>query len=127
MTTALYRLLTVGLAVVYAALALRFVALGAPAWWFVLGAPVAYVVVTLLPVTVWFILSRAWGVRVPASARLGIAGYARMFWGEWATIATSWPVMAFHELLIRDWVRTAGVPIVLIHGVWNNDGVWFEF
>lgn len=128
MTTALYRFLTLGMAVIYLALSARFIALGAPAWWFALGAPIAYTALTLFPVTLWFILSRAWGVAVPKAGRVGPAGYARMFVDEWTTIATSWPIMAFHELLIRDSVgSTADVPIVLIHGVWNNDGVWLRF
>ena len=51
-----------------------------------------------------------------------IAASARLFWNEARTIALS--RMALSRWLIPDPVGARHVPIVLIHGVLYNDGVW---
>ena len=128
MTTSLYLVLVLGVGAVYAALARGGIAEGMPTWWFVVGLPFVYLAVALVLVLQWFVLSRIWGdvkaTGEPLSRRDGI----RMLVQEVLTVVTSWPAILLHRLLIRDPQRVQqGMPILLIHGVWNNDGVWLAF
>jgi triacylglycerol esterase/lipase EstA (alpha/beta hydrolase family) len=126
-TTLFFLGLVLGGAVTYAAIAKSFVSQGYPLWWFIIGAPFAYFVLPLSLVSLWFVLSRIW--RAPTSdGRLRVSGYFHMVVHEVLTVAISWPVMAFHQTFIRDPIpKPANVPILLIHGVFNNDGVWLKF
>lgn len=105
---------------------LHCVAQGAPPWWFVAGAPVAYLAPVVLLVTVSFVLSWIWRTPRPPQAQLDLAGMARLFIGEVFAVAASWPLIALHRLVMRDPdPAPAQLPIVLVHGVLVNDGVWF--
>ncbi|HEY2862355.1 MAG TPA: alpha/beta fold hydrolase [Casimicrobiaceae bacterium] len=102
------------------------IAHGAPAWWFVAGVPIAYLVPVLCLATVWFTLSWIWRTPRPAGQRLGLGASARLFFGEVRAVAVSWPLLILHRWLIVDPVpRHARQPLLLIHGVAVNDGVWF--
>ncbi len=111
----------------YASWAAHWIAHGAPAWWFVIGAPLAYFAPALLLVPIWFTLSWIWRTPRPPEARLGVAASLRLFFTEVWTVAASWPLMVLHRLLIRD-PRPAPAkrPVVLVHGVLVNDGVWLR-
>src|SRR5450631_1818012 len=105
---------------------LHCVAQGAPPWWFVAGAPAAYLAPVVLLVTVSFVLSWIWRTPRPPQAQLDLAGMARLFIGEVFAVAASWPLIALHRLVMRDPdPAPAQLPIVLVHGVLVNDGVWF--
>ena len=98
---------------------------GDPVWWFVAGVPVAYLVPVLLLASLWFALSWIWRTQRPSEARLGPLACARLFVGEVRAVAWSWPLMILHRWLIADPVaRHARAPLLLIHGVAVNDGVW---
>ena len=102
------------------------VAHGAPVWWFVAGAPAVYFAPAAALVAVW--LAASWLLRSPrpSDARIGPAGTLRLFAIEVWRLGLSWPLMALHRLLIRDPPPApAKRPVVLIHGVLVNDGVWF--
>lgn len=110
----------------YVRWAVHWVAQGAQPWWFVAGAPVAYLAPIALIVTSWFVLSWIWRTPRPPGARLDLAGTARLFAGEVLAVAASWPLMAFHRLIIHDPMPApAQLPVLLVHGVLVNDGVWF--
>ncbi len=99
---------------------------GASAWWFVAGAPFAYLAPVVVLVTSWFVLSWIWRTPRPPNAQLDFAGGVRLFIGEVLAVAISWPLMALHRLLIRDPLPASGqLPVILVHGVLVNDGVWF--
>jgi triacylglycerol esterase/lipase EstA (alpha/beta hydrolase family) len=99
---------------------------GDPAWWFVAGAPFAYLLPVLLLASVWFTLSWVWRTPRPPEYRLGPAACARLFLGEVGAVALSWPLMVAHRLLIADPTPApAPRPLLLVHGVAVNDGVWF--
>ncbi len=102
------------------------IAQGDPAWWYVVIAPIAYLLPVLLLAAVWFTLSWIWRTPRPPGHRLGPGGFARLFFGEVGAIALSWPLMILHRWLIHDpKPGPAPGPVLLVHGVLVNDGVWF--
>ena len=126
MTAIALLLLLVAGAAGYASWAAHRIAHGDPAWWFVAGAPLAYLLPVLLLVSLWFTLSWIWRTPRPPEFRLGPAACARLFLGEVGAVALSWPLLVAHRLLIADPVAAPGRrPLLLVHGVGVNDGVWF--
>jgi triacylglycerol esterase/lipase EstA (alpha/beta hydrolase family) len=122
---ALLLLLTAGVAG-YVSWADYRIAHGDPAWWFVAAAPLAYLLPVLLLASLWFTLSWIWRTPRPPEYRLRPAACARLFLGEVGAVALSWPLMVAHRLLIVDPTPApAPRPLLLIHGVAVNDGVWF--
>lgn len=125
MTTIFVLLLIVAGAAGYAGWAQERIAHGDPAWWFVAGAPLAYLLAVVLLVSVWFALSWIWRTPRPPQFRLGPFASARLFVGEVVAVALSWPLLVLHRLLIRDPAAApAPLPLLLVHGVLVNDGVW---
>jgi triacylglycerol esterase/lipase EstA (alpha/beta hydrolase family) len=111
---------------IYVEWAIHWIEHGASPWWFVAGAPLAYLAPVAVLVTVSFVLSWIWRTPRPPGARLDFAGSVRLFIGEVLAVAISWPLMALHRLLIRDPVpASVHLPVILVHGVLVNDGVWF--
>jgi pimeloyl-ACP methyl ester carboxylesterase len=105
---------------------IHFVAQGASPWWFVAGAPFAYLAPVAVLVSAWFALSWIWRTPRPPNAQLDFAGSVRLFVGEVLAVAMSWPLIALHRLVIRDPLPAPGqLPVILVHGVLVNDGVWF--
>jgi pimeloyl-ACP methyl ester carboxylesterase len=101
------------------------IAEGAPAWWFIVGAPGAYLAPVVLLVSIWFGLVWIWRTPRPAAAQLNLAGSAKLFIGEVLAVAASWPLIALHRLFMRNPAETMGKrPVILIHGVLVNDGLW---
>lgn len=111
----------------YVSWSLHLIAHGAAAWWLLLGAPLAYFAPALALVPLWFALSWIWGTPRPREARLGFAATVRLFLTEVWAVASSWPLIAAHRLLIRDPAAAPATrPVVLVHGVLVNDGVWIR-
>ncbi len=109
----------------YVGWASHWIAHGAAAWWFVLGAPVAYFSPAFVLVTICFAASWIWRTPRPPGAGLGIGSALRLYLTEIWTVGLSWPLMVLHRLLIHDPLPAPGArPVVLIHGVLVNDGVW---
>lgn len=126
MTAILLFVLLIAGGIGYVCLARHAIAQGDPAWWFVVGAPVAYFTPVLLLVASWFALAWIWRTPRPPKARLGFVASLRLFVGEVLAVAASWPLMAFHRLLIREpAAEPVAHPLILVHGVLVNDGVWF--
>jgi triacylglycerol esterase/lipase EstA (alpha/beta hydrolase family) len=126
MTAILLLALLLAGASTYIRWALHEVAQGASPWWFVAGAPVAYLAPVVVLVSVWFALSWIWRTPRPSNAQLDFAGSVQLFIGEVLAVAMSWPLMALHRLVIRDPdPAPARLPVILVHGVMVNDGVWF--
>ncbi len=111
----------------YVSWAAHGVAQGAAEWWYVLGAPLAYFAPALLLVPLWFTLAWIWRTPRPPEARLNFAGMLWLFLTEVWAVASSWPLMVLHRLLIRDPAPAPAThPVLLIHGVLVNDGVWLR-
>jgi triacylglycerol esterase/lipase EstA (alpha/beta hydrolase family) len=126
MTAILLLALLLAGASTYIMWALHEVAQGASPWWFVAGAPLAYLAPVVVLVSAWFALSWIWRTPRPSNAQLDFAGSVRLFIGEVLAVAMSWPLIALHRLAIRDPAPApARLPVILVHGVMVNDGVWF--
>ncbi|PWT70950.1 MAG: lipase [Proteobacteria bacterium] len=123
----LFGLLVAGFAG-YISWAAHHIAHGAAAWWFIAGAPIAYFLPAMVFSTVWFTVTWIWRSPRPPEARLGIDGILRLFFGEVWALGVSWPLMALHSLLMHDPAPVrATLPVLLVHGVLVNDGMWFQF
>jgi triacylglycerol esterase/lipase EstA (alpha/beta hydrolase family) len=109
----------------YVSWASHSIARGAPVWWFILGAPVVYFAPAVVLVAIWSALTWFWRTPRPPEAQIGLTGTLRLFFVEVWTLGASWPLMALHRLLLRDPPPTpSSRPVLLIHGVLVNDGVW---
>ena len=108
--------------------AAQHISAGAEPWWFVLGAPIAYFAPAIVLVTLWFAIAWIWRTPRPAEARIGFGATLHMIWTEIWVVALSWPLMALHRWLIRDPTPAPATrPVLLVHGVLVNDGVWIAF
>jgi triacylglycerol esterase/lipase EstA (alpha/beta hydrolase family) len=122
--------LTLALAVLaggaaYVSWAAREVARGANVLWFVAGAPVAALAIPALFTLVWMTLSWLFRATRPLEARLGFAGLVRLYRREMLAIASSIPRMIGYRWLMPDPAPAPAVaPVLLLHGVLCNAGVW---
>ena len=112
----------------YAAWSIHAIAQGAPMWPFIVGIPFAYLAVPLLLTLFWFAV--AWWFRAerPEAVRLTLPARIAMFGGEYVALARSIPRMIFYRALMPDPPPApAELPILLLHGVGCNAGVWSGF
>jgi triacylglycerol esterase/lipase EstA (alpha/beta hydrolase family) len=120
-------LLVAGVAA-YVRWAASLISLDASAWWFIAGAPFAYLAPAAILAAVCFAVAWIWRTPRPPEAQLDIAGSLRLYAGEVLAVAASWPCLALHRLLMRDPAPApARRPVILVHGVLVNDGMWFLF
>ena len=112
----------------YAWWAVSRIAAGASAWPFALGAPLAYLAVPLVFVSIWFAIAWLFRAERPHETRLRRRDAARLFWDEVVTIAGNAPRMIFYRALVRDPPPSPShAPVLLLHGVLCNAGVWHPF
>jgi triacylglycerol esterase/lipase EstA (alpha/beta hydrolase family) len=112
----------------YVSWAEHHIAQGAAVWWFVVGAPIAYFAPAIVLVAVWFAVTWIWRTPRPPEARLGFVATLQLFFEEVWALGLSWPLMALHSLLMHDpSAMRAARPVLLVHGVLVNDGMWFRF
>ena len=112
----------------YVAWAHHAVAHGAPLWAYIVGYPFAYLAVPLLFTICWFLL--AWWFRAerPEDVRLSLRARAAMFVREFLALSRSGARMIFYRWLMPDPpAAPAKLPILLLHGVGCNAGVWSGF
>ena len=108
MTSLLLLALLVAEASAYTRWAMHAIAEGAPAWWFILGAPIAYFLPIVVLVAIWFALVWIWRTPRRAAAQLDFAGSVKLFIGEVLAVAASWPLIALHRLFMREPDATKG-------------------
>jgi pimeloyl-ACP methyl ester carboxylesterase len=127
MTTALtLGTLLLGLYGGYVCWALQQIAAGATPWPFALGLVALPFVLPVIGAALWFTLAFCFGTPVPADCRLGRRERIALFWNEVQAIRRSGPRMVLHRWLLRDPAPApAAVPVLLLHGVLCNAGVWF--
>ncbi len=117
--------LVAGGAAAYIAWAARAVAQGAAMWPFVLGLPLAYLAAPFLFTCLW--VTMAWWMRAapPDELTLGWRQRVRFFIMEFVALAQSAPKMIAYRWLVRDPPPApARLPVLLVHGVGCNAGVW---
>ncbi|HVF63466.1 MAG TPA: alpha/beta fold hydrolase [Casimicrobiaceae bacterium] len=112
----------------YATWAISRVAAGASPWPFVLALPFVYLVIPLSFVVVWFIVAWMFRADRPASTRLDLKRRLWLFWREFSTIAGNSPRMIAYARLMADPApEPSSAPILLVHGILCNAGVWSPF
>jgi triacylglycerol esterase/lipase EstA (alpha/beta hydrolase family) len=115
-------------ATAYAAWGMHAIAQGAPWVLVALGAVAAYFAVPFVAVTYWFAM--AWTHRSPRppDKRIGWWRVARCFLTEVRCIAGSPVRMGFLWWVMREPAPAAATaPVLLLHGVGCNAGVWYPF
>jgi triacylglycerol esterase/lipase EstA (alpha/beta hydrolase family) len=109
----------------YAWWAARALADGVSALWIAAGVPVAYFAIPAALCLLWFTVSWLHRSPRPADVRLGLRDRLRLYWREVLAIAGSIPRMIFYRVLLRDPPPApARHPVLLLHGVLCNAGVW---
>src|SRR6266545_6057225 len=120
--------LIVGGSLAYLAWAAIAIAHGASPWWFALGLPFAWYAIPFAFTVLWFSLAWRFGARRPDDVRLSTGERATMFWREMRALSRSAPRMALYRVLMRDPAPApAALPVLLVHGVLCNAGVWYGF
>jgi triacylglycerol esterase/lipase EstA (alpha/beta hydrolase family) len=120
--------LIVGGSLAYLGWAAYAIAQGASPWWFVVALPLAWYAIPFLFTVLWFTLAWRFGARRPDDVRLSIAERVRMFWREMRALSRSAPRMALYRVLMRDPPPApAALPVLLVHGVICNAGIWYGF
>jgi predicted alpha/beta hydrolase family esterase len=109
----------------YAAWAMHAVAQGARWWPFVLGYPLVYLAVPFLFTSLWVLLGSMLRGERPAEVALSSTQRVRLFWNEFLALAQSAPRMIFYRWLMPEPPpMPADQPVLLVHGVGCNAGVW---
>jgi triacylglycerol esterase/lipase EstA (alpha/beta hydrolase family) len=116
---------SLGGAAAYLQWAQQGVARGNPAWAYVIGAPLAYAAVVFAFTLIYFALSWWFRTPRPPEARIGVRGTLALVWHEFVALAGAAPRMMVYRWLLRDPLPApARLPVLLIHGVLCNAGVW---
>ena len=109
----------------YALFALPLLAQGVPAWLLVLGLPVTFFVILAIFVAWYFALAWLHRAPRPPHARIGLAATLRLLGLEYWTLAGAPLRMLLYRVLVRDPPPApATLPVLLLHGVLCNGGVW---
>ena len=110
---------------VYLWWAAQAVAGGANWLWFAIGLPFAFLAFPVSFGVIWFTLSWLFRARRPHAVHLRFAGIMRLYWREVLAIAGSAPRMILYRWLMADPPPApAAMPVLLLHGVLCNAGVW---
>ena len=93
--------------------------------WIVTVPLIAAALLPAVLAAIYFVLAWVFRTPRPATHRIGLAATVRLFWNEAVAIAVSWPRMALFRWLIREPAPApATTPVILLHGVLCNAGVW---
>lgn len=112
----------------YALVAAHFVESGGSIMPWIIGLPLVYFGLLLLLCASYFMLAWVWRARRPREVWLSWRGTLRLLWREYATLAGSAPRMMFYRRLVPDPAPASiGTPVLLVHGVLCNAGVWRQF
>jgi triacylglycerol esterase/lipase EstA (alpha/beta hydrolase family) len=112
----------------YGLWAAHAVAQGAPLWPFVVGLPLTCLAVPFLITSFWFAVAWWFGAERPTDVRLRWRARLALFGNEFVALARSVPRMILYRILMPDPpAAPAKLPILLLHGVGCNAGVWTGF
>ncbi len=110
---------------VYAVLAYRDVAAGGSVASWIIGVPLLYFAAILVLCVSYFVIAWVWRARRPPNVRIGWRRTLRLLWREYATLAGAPIRMMLYAQLMRDPAPApVQVPVLLVHGVLCNAGVW---
>ncbi len=115
-------------AVLYVGFAVHALAQGTPVAVLVAGAFAAFFAVPFVAVAWWFALAWVYRSPRPPEMRIGVAATIRLFTVEVWSVAGSPIRMGILWWRMRDPVSAPAVaPVLLVHGVGCNSGVWLRF
>ncbi len=127
-TSLLLAAAVIGGSAAYSVLAMHAVAAGAPRWPYLAGIPFAFLAPPLVFTILWFVVAAGFGAARPPAVRLNASAWLAMFVREWWALARSVPRMIFYKWLMPEpRAVNATLPVVLLHGVGCNAGVWTGF
>ncbi len=113
---------------VYLLWAARAVSAGAHWLSYAIGLPLVYLAFPLAFTGVWGALAWRWRASAPPDRRLRPVQWLRLYFHEFVALALSAPKMVAYRLLLRDPPPApAADPILLLHGLGCNAGVWTGF
>jgi pimeloyl-ACP methyl ester carboxylesterase len=113
---------------VYATLAWPSIAAGASPWPWLLGIPAVYLTLVALFVAWYFALAWRYRSPRPPGRRIGVAATLRLVAVEYVSIAGAPLRMIAYRLLVpTPSPAPATLPLLLVHGVLCNAGVWSTF
>ncbi|MGE5668706.1 MAG: esterase/lipase family protein [Betaproteobacteria bacterium] len=112
----------------YALVAAHSIAAGGSLVAWVVGAPLLYAGAVAAMTTVYFALAWLFRSPRPPELQLGVGQTLRLVWWEFWALAGAAPRMMFYRVLVPDPApATVDVPVLLLHGVLCNAGVWRRF
>ncbi len=112
---------------VYAIVAFRSIAAGDSALPWIGGVFLLYFGIVLFLCAVYFTIAWLWRARRPREVRIGLRATLRLIWREYRTLAGAAPRMMFYGWLVRDPAPARiDTPVLLLHGVLCNAGVWMR-
>ena len=110
---------------VYAVFAYRDVTAGGSVMSWIAGVPLLYFGAILFLCASYFVIAWVWRARRPPNVRIGWRRTLRLLWREYATLAGAPIRMMLYAQLMRDPAPApVQVPVLLVHGVLCNAGVW---
>ena len=99
--------------------------LALPPAWVAASVPLAYAVIVALFVASYFALAWMWRAPRPPQARIGPAATLQLVWHEYlAILASPLRMILFRVLVPAPAPAPAALPVLLLHGVLCNAGVW---
>jgi hypothetical protein len=101
------------------------VAAGASPWLCAAGLVLVYAVLVLALTLVFFAIAWIWRSPRPRDVRVGLAGTLRLVGNEYAALLGAPPrMMLYRRLVPDDPPARSQAPVLLVHGVLCNAGVW---
>jgi pimeloyl-ACP methyl ester carboxylesterase len=108
----------------YAWFAVNAIAHGGAVWPWIVAFPFAYAAVPLLFTCFWMFFAWLWRVKSPAGVAMSWRERVRYFLAEYACLFAA-PKMILYALLVPDPAPApASCPVLLLHGIGCNGGVW---
>ena len=90
--------------------------------------PLAYFAVVLVLTAAYFALAWFFRARRPPEVRIGMRATLRLVWREYLALVGAVPRLVLHRFIVRDPPPSrVDVPVVLVHGVLCNAGIWTRF
>jgi len=127
-TAAALWVITIGGVAVYGAWAVPALARGASPWLVVAGAFAIYFALIAAFMGIYFALAWAYRSPRPPPMQIGARATFRLVWREYRALVGAAKRMMFYRLLLkRPKPAPAALPVLLVHGVLCNAGVWERF
>ena len=119
---------SIGGVALYAAWAAPALARGVSPWIVVVGALAIYFALIAVFMSVYFAIAWAWRSPRPPPMRIGVRRTLRLVWREYRALTGAAKRMMFYRLLLKEpKAAPAALPVLLVHGVLCNAGVWERF